>query len=92
MIYAIIYLVVLIVVLVAVFLLAREYICWYWKINEAISLLDGIHKSLEKIASSSKGTVPSKTTPGSGSESQAKGDDGRLTDLIAKLKQEPPSK
>lgn len=34
---------------VIVFLLLREFFCWYWKINERISLLEQIKKSLEQI-------------------------------------------
>jgi len=35
------------VALVIIFLICRELICWYWKINEAVDLLREIHKELK---------------------------------------------
>ncbi len=33
-----------------VFLIAREFMCWYWKINRALHLLESIDSSLKKIS------------------------------------------
>ncbi len=43
----------LIVVLVA-FLIFREVVCWYWKINYGIELLEKIHSELEKMNAGNK--------------------------------------
>ncbi len=40
---------VLVVVSVAVFLLFREFWCWYWKINRRIELLESIDESLKQL-------------------------------------------
>ena len=32
-----------------VFLILRELMCWYWKINRIVSLLEGIQASLSKL-------------------------------------------
>lgn len=45
-------LIVLAIVLV-VFLLVREVLCWYWKINKAIALLTEIRDLLARSASAS---------------------------------------
>jgi hypothetical protein len=34
---------------VIIFLLLREFNCWYWKINERVALLDEILVRLEKL-------------------------------------------
>ena len=39
------------VIVVAVFLILRELVLWYWKINQVVSDLDRIADSLERIAS-----------------------------------------
>ena len=41
------YLFIFLVFCVIIFLLLREFFCWYWKINERISLLKDIKKRLE---------------------------------------------
>lgn len=35
------------IVAVLVFILCREIWCWYWKINEVVGLLQGIHEELK---------------------------------------------
>lgn len=40
------------IVAALVFILCREILCWYWKINEAVTLLRGIDASLQRIAQS----------------------------------------
>ncbi len=37
-------------VIVAIFLIIREIICWYWKINKAVNLLTDIRDLLSKNA------------------------------------------
>ena len=32
-----------------VFLILRKFICWYWKVNRIVSLLEGIQASLYKL-------------------------------------------
>lgn len=39
-----------IAIIIAVFLLCREIICWYWKINHAVKRLDEIERHLARIA------------------------------------------
>ncbi len=51
-----------------VFLLLREFLCWYWKINRIVELLENINQNLgrkdQKISESVPGQqVPSKNTP-----------------------------
>lgn len=52
------------VFLVVVFLIFREFFCWYWKINRIVSLLEDISGSLARMAgnrpesSSHGGTQP----------------------------------
>lgn len=36
------------VILFAIFMVMRELMCWYWKINEMISLLKDINEKLSK--------------------------------------------
>jgi len=36
-------------VLLGVFLLFREILCWYWKINQAIELLERIDHKLDRL-------------------------------------------
>ena len=38
-----------ILVALAVFLIARELWCWYWKINDILEKLDEISQKLDKI-------------------------------------------
>jgi hypothetical protein len=37
----------ILLVIVAVFLLIREIVCWYWKLNKIVDLLESIDKSLK---------------------------------------------
>ena len=39
------------VVVIIVFLICRELVCWYWKINRIVELLEGLNR---KLGSSSK--------------------------------------
>jgi uncharacterized membrane protein len=48
-------------ILLVVFLLVREVLCWYWKINKAISLLTEIRDLLAKGGVAS---MPSTSTSG----------------------------
>ena len=38
-----------IVLSILLFLLLREFNCWYWKINQRITILENIDKKMEKI-------------------------------------------
>jgi hypothetical protein len=38
-------------------LIFREFVCWYWKINSAISHLESIDKSLKLLVKQSSGTA-----------------------------------
>ena len=40
-----------IVVAIVVWLIVREIMCWYWKINRAISLLESIDRKLDRLPS-----------------------------------------
>lgn len=40
------------VILIVVFLLCREIVCWYWKINIAVKLMEEQNQLLRKIVSS----------------------------------------
>lgn len=42
-------LLVTLIVFVGLFLLLREFWCWYWKINRAIALLESIDESLKQL-------------------------------------------
>jgi len=42
-------LLVVLLILIVLFLIAREYVCWYWKINERLSELQQIRTSLQAI-------------------------------------------
>ena len=37
-----------------VWLICRELICWYWKINKAIGLLESIDQRLKTLADASR--------------------------------------
>lgn len=39
-----------IVVSLCIFMLARELVCWYFKINEKLEVLKNIDKNMEKMA------------------------------------------
>jgi len=36
-------------IVVVVFLLAREFMCWYWKINTMVSSLQNIEEQLKQL-------------------------------------------
>jgi len=36
-------------ILVVVFLVLREFWCWYWKINRVVALLESIDESLKQL-------------------------------------------
>lgn len=38
-------------IVILIFLICRELVCWYWKLNEVVSLLRDIKESLNKIES-----------------------------------------
>jgi hypothetical protein len=44
---------VVIVIAIVVFLIAREIVCWYWKINRAITLLESINEQLGDLNNAS---------------------------------------
>ena len=50
-----------VVLIVAVFLLCREIVCWYWKINKSIANQEEIIRLLKKIAGESCSTTPNQT-------------------------------
>jgi len=39
----------IVLISIVVFLICREVLCWYWKINEQLSCLMGIRETLEEI-------------------------------------------
>lgn len=49
--------VLVIVLIVAVFLLCREIVCWYWKINKSIANQEEIIRLLKKIAGEGNSTT-----------------------------------
>ncbi|MEA4854784.1 MAG: hypothetical protein AAGU21_08155 [Solidesulfovibrio sp.] len=52
-------LVVFLLILVVIFLVCREIVCWYWKINRAVELLERQNVLLERIeARISAGHIP----------------------------------
>lgn len=42
-------------VLVLIFLICRQVVCWYWKINEAVALLRDIRQELKNLSPSKQG-------------------------------------
>ncbi len=36
-----------VIIAIIVFLVLRELVCWYWKINRRVGLLEDIHRSLQ---------------------------------------------
>lgn len=50
-------LVVPLIIILVVFIICREIVCWYWKINEALSVLKEIRDLLRKTSSSSSNTI-----------------------------------
>lgn len=43
------YVIITLVVIIIIFIVAREFWCWYWKINERIKQANEINKQLEEI-------------------------------------------
>ena len=54
--------VLVVVLIVAVFLLCREIVCWYWKINKVIANQEEIIRLLKKIAGEGNSTTSSNQT------------------------------
>ena len=36
-------------IFIVVFLIAREIVCWYWKINRMVALMESIDESLKQM-------------------------------------------
>ena len=47
---------VILAILFLLFLIFRELVCWYWKINQSVALLTEIRDSLKQIENSERGT------------------------------------
>lgn len=45
-------------VLLVVFLVAREFLCWYWKINQRLALLTEIRNLLKSQSAAGHASVP----------------------------------
>ena len=43
------FVIVFIIVLILIFLIARQFWCWYWKINARMNELEKINENLEQI-------------------------------------------
>jgi len=65
-------LIIVLLVLIGIFLLCRELMCWYWKINEMVTTLKQIDLKLAIIVSEYKiyedGSVKHRVTAGEKSE------------------------
>ena len=46
-----------------VFLILREVMCWYWKVNTIISLLEGIQASLHNLGQGQKSSSHAEPPP-----------------------------
>ncbi len=57
--------VITLLILVVIFLICRELVCWYWKINKAVDLLERQNVLLERIeaALAARGAVPGPASP-----------------------------
>jgi len=64
-------LLVMLVVFLFIFLICREIICWYWKINNIVDLLERIDKSLKDISTK----LPQQTKAATSVDSTTKGND-----------------
>ena len=51
-----------ILIVLVVFLICREILCWYWKVNKIVSLLEGI-QSLLRAQGATLGVTPPVTPP-----------------------------
>ena len=58
-------------VISVVFLILREVVCWYWKINETLSVLKEIRDLLKGGSSAEKITSPSTSSANSGGTSNS---------------------
>ena len=76
-----------VVILVVVFLILREVNCWYWKINERISLQKDQNSILEKILLELKNEPKSEYK----SSSQKKGEDKNLEKSLDEVEEEKDS-
>ncbi len=43
------FVIIFIIVLIVIFLIARQFWCWYWKINARMNELEKINENLEQI-------------------------------------------
>lgn len=75
------YLLVVLIVLAVIFLVLRELVCWYWKINEHIALLTEIRDLLAKGQSPTGSTS---TAPMSGGGQYSAQRDRETTELAAR--------
>lgn len=48
------YLVIVLIIVVVVFFILREVMCWYWKINEIVSILKDIQENMTSIRADGK--------------------------------------
>lgn len=79
------WIIIAIVISIAVFLILREFICWYWKINERVSLLEDILDELKKMNGSEdkdekKESVSPKAEPNKKEEEQEDDEEEEETD------------
>jgi hypothetical protein len=66
-------LIVVLVILFVIFMLMRELMCWYWKINEVVSLLKSIDNKLSSNSSNSFWNQTSSGSSGSPDQEAALG-------------------
>jgi hypothetical protein len=52
----IIFIVIIAVILILLFLILREFFCWYWKINKIVDLLEDIKQNTSKDLHTETGT------------------------------------
>ena len=79
------WIIIAIAISIAVFLILREFICWYWKINERVTLLEDILDELKKMNGSEdkdekKESVPPKAEPNKKEEEQEDDEEEEETD------------
>ncbi len=54
---SLVYIFILFIISIAIFLVMREFWCWYWKINERIDLLRSIDSRLSGLPESSNSVL-----------------------------------
>ncbi len=54
-----IYIIATLATIIALFLIFRELVCWYWKINEGLKLLQEIRDLLGRLPTTNSHTQPS---------------------------------